>query len=73
VPEKDEEDDEDMKYLAEIVKQAQLEKEMMLGSQNIGLAKGGLSFIFEPSIFGMDRKLYSYKREMKQLFSDSAS
>jgi hypothetical protein len=32
----------------------------------------GLAVSSEPSLLGMERRFFSYKREMKQLFAESA-
>ena len=59
-----------MRYLDEIVKQTQLEKDELRAQGGVG--KGGLAYLVEPSVFGMDRKHFSYKKEMRQLFAESA-
>ena len=52
--------DEDMEFLDKITKQVEIEQAVTLKS-----AKN--------SVLKMDKKFFNYKREMKQLFADTAS
>ena len=50
-----------------------VEKEKLKGFKTSISAQKGYLVSSTPSAITMDRKMFSYKREMKQLFADSAS
>ena len=69
----EEEKDPELKYLEEAVQKNMEVKERMKGFQTSINAARGYVVSSTPSIIKMDRKYFSFRREMKQLFQDSAS
>ena len=59
-----------MKFLDQIAEENKAEKERL--KTEGGMGKGGFLFLSQPSVLQMDRQNFSYKKEMKKLFADSA-
>ena len=67
------EEDQELAYLNEIVDQTRQEKEKIkeLGFK-AKVGDKGFAVSTEASIISMEKKFFSYKREMRQLFAESA-
>ena len=67
------EEDQELAYLNQIVDQTRQEKEKIkeLGFQ-AKVGDKGYAVSTEASILSMEKKFFSYKREMRQLFAESA-
>lgn len=67
------EKDEDLVFLENVVKQNEIDIEKNKAFRVEVNKSRGIILSNTPSIMSMDKKFFSYKREMKQLFADSAT
>ena len=65
--------DEELEFLDKIVKENLKEKEKNKGFKISVNSQRGILTSNTPSILQMDKKFFSYKREMKQLFADTST